>query len=91
MRTWTDYEKYVRSTNVNERNNRNDVVEIIDIAGAIVLRRAAIGMSRETLAHKTGISPTTIINIETMKMSPSFENTIAIFNSLGLKLKICVK
>lgn len=91
MKEWNKYSEPARDMNRHEIINKGGIVELIDVAGAIVLRRAEIGMSRETLAHKTGLSPTTIANIEMMKMSPELGDLVVILNKLGLKLKICAK
>lgn len=58
-----------------------------DIGETIKKKRNAMGLSRDALARKTGITPKSIISIENGSL-PSTRTLLKMLNALDLEMKI---
>lgn len=88
MRTWKDYKEHVKAVDVEGKSIIEEMEGIADIVGTIVSKRNEMGISQRELAHKTGLSQSTIARIESFKITPNLDTLLILFKSLGLKLKI---
>ena len=88
MRTWKDYKEHVKAVDVEGKSIIEEMEGIAGIVGTIVSKRNEMGISQRELAHKTGLSQSTIARIESFKITPNIDTLLILLKSLGLKLKI---
>jgi transcriptional regulator with XRE-family HTH domain len=58
------------------------------LAGTIMNRRKAMGMTQEELAEKSGISQVVISYIESGKRVPSVMQMVSVLSALDMSLKV---
>lgn len=88
MKTWNDYKEHVKAVDIEGKSIIEEMEGIADIVGTIVSRRNELGISQRELAHKTGLSQSTIARIESFKITPNIDTLLILLHNLGLKLKI---
>lgn len=66
-------------------------MEIEELGNRIKQRRQILGLTIRDLADLTGMSKTTISQIEKGKSNPTFEILQSIFDYLNLEIKVEVK
>ena len=66
-------------------------MEVVEIGKAIKQRRKTLGLTIQDLTDLTGLSKTTIVQVEKGSTNPTFEVLQKVFKYLNLEIKIEVR
>lgn len=88
MRTWNDYKTHVKAIDEENKQQMEEIEEMVMIIGAVIEQRKALGMSQRDLASLCGIPQSSVARIESFKTTPNLDTLLKILQPLGLKLSI---
>lgn len=88
MAAWNDYKNYVRISDPEIGKDVDEAEAVSRIIGTMVVRRCALGISRQDLAKMSGISCTSIARMESGLVSPRLSTILSLLPHLDLELAL---
>lgn len=90
MKTWDDYKEHVKSIDLEEKKDIEELENISAIVSAVIQQRTSMGISQRELASLCNIPQSSVARIESGKTVPNLGTLLKIMRPLGLKLTVSI-